>query len=95
MDLRKSWPNIVSSHVLSHWLNLSFARNARGDANIGTKILSPFACNFTKNGALSPLFFKDFVIFLGAAIFWSHSCKNLKCSFYVSWKLIKVQKQRR
>ena len=29
MDLRKSWPNIVSSHVLSHWLNLSFARNSK------------------------------------------------------------------
>ena len=52
---------IESSHVLSHWVNLSFARNARGDVNIGTKILSPLACSFTKNEALSSLLFKGFV----------------------------------
>ena len=49
-------------HVLSHWVHLYFARNARGYANDRTEILSPLACNFAKNGSLSPLFFKDFVI---------------------------------
>ena len=57
------------SHVLSHWVYLSFARrNTRGYSNVGTEILSPHACNFTKKGSLSPLFFKDFVIFWGTAI---------------------------
>ena len=56
-------------HVFSHCVHLSFARNTRVYANVGTENLSPLVCNFTRNGSLYPLYFKDFVIFLGTAIF--------------------------
>ena len=36
----------MSSHVLSHWVHLSFARNAGGDANVETEILPPLASSF-------------------------------------------------
>ena len=55
--LRKFKPSIIMSHVLSHWVQLSFAFNVRSYANAGTEILSPVASNFIKNGSLSPLFF--------------------------------------
>ena len=61
-------PSILSSHVLLHWVHPSFACNPRGYANVDTEILSPLACKFIKNGSLSLIFLKDYVIFLGTAI---------------------------
>ena len=36
----------MRSHVLSHWVHLSFGCNAGGDANVETEILPPLASSF-------------------------------------------------
>lgn len=57
-------------------MGLSFARNAKDDANVGSETPFSLACNFTKNGVLSPLFFKDFANILGT-IFLSNNSEWL------------------
>ena len=80
-DLGKFQPSIIRSHVLSHQFHLSFARNVRVYANVGTENLSPLACNFTRNVSHLPLYFKDFVIFLGTTILSDSSEWLLLCLY--------------